>query len=211
MNLLDERTAERTTERINERLDEMSGAARGSLTEDQVMYLRDVLGVRDILIPQGAALGEAQDFATHLASQTRILGDPNSAKLVVMIASASEKLPLEGPVEDLTSKMVQAMKVLAQQVAWVEWTHLGQVEVPAEVRNVLETVGSCPVLVFGADTLSALIGEEQSVGEWAQMKGSAGMVNLLATLRPEELLENSELKRVAWVHLQKLMQKIVST
>ena len=167
------------------------------LTNDQLHYLRDVLGVDSVVLP---VLEPAAAGGVKAASETRTSGDENAAKVIVLVSSESASFPLDGESGDLTQKMIQAMKLTAPEVFILEWTH-ARTPAPAEILQTLLRTAK-PVLIFGTGTARSLIGHFPAIGEWSSWEG----VRFVATESPLDLLLRPELKRAAWAHMQVFMK-----
>jgi hypothetical protein len=166
----------------------------------QLSYMQNVLGVRSIIVPEQAAhVALVPPLKPALAVRTR--GILQDARLIAIWARAQSSG--SGEAEILAEKMVSAMKVQPSQVFWIDWVQ-GEGELPTEIHNILATVGSRPVLVFGEATAAPLIPLQVPTGRWTDYRG----VRYMITLSPEALLESSEKKKIAWAHLQIIMKEL---
>ena len=169
------------------------------LDPGQIQYMRDVLGITDVVLPMLAA--EADSVAmTDDNSQWRTSGDENAAKIFVLVASSTASFPLDGETGELTRKMIQAMKMTAADAFILEWTH-AHTPAPAEISQTLMRT-SKPVLIFGAEAARSLIGHFPAIGEWSSWEG----VRFVATESPMDLVLRPELKKTAWAHMQVFMK-----
>lgn len=207
------------------------------MTQEQIYYLREVLGIRGVILPQRRQgvephLEENLDtFVDHTLSidsdakdskRTRPLslrtnGHLETARLVVLVAGAQKGQLLVGDLQDLAIKMIQAMKLdPIKDIYWLEWMEMGasnfhregsSVSIGCdEISEIQLLLASChlPLLVFGQDTLSALIGKDEKLGEWVEWQN----LRLMATHRLEDLISKQDLKRSSWAHLQKMMRAL---
>ena len=173
-----------------------------SLSDDQIIYLRDVLGIDSVVLPAVVPSESAGSLETETDSRSewRSSGDENAAKIIVLVSSDTAAYPLNGESGDLTHKMIQAMKLGGSDVYILEWNH-SHTPAPLEIMQTLLRTAK-PVLIFGAGTARSLIGHFPAIGEWSSWEG----VRFVATESPHDLLVRPELKRVAWAHMQVFMQ-----
>ncbi len=172
------------------------------LSDDQIVYLRDVLGIDSVVLP-AVAPGEPADgldVDSNVISEWRSSGDENAAKMMVLVSSETAGFPLDGESGELTHKMIQAMKLGGSDVFILEWNH-AHTPAPLEILQTLLRTAK-PVLIFGAGTARSLIGHFPAIGEWSAWEG----VRFVATESPHDLLMRPELKRVAWAHMQVFMK-----
>jgi hypothetical protein len=176
------------------------------LSDDQVHYLRDVLGIDSVVLPfadvSTAPNSSFEDSFTKadVNSEWRSSGDENAAKIIVLVSTETASFPLDGESGELTRKMIQAMKLNAPDVFILEWNH-AHTPAPLEIMESLSRTAK-PVLIFGAGTARSLIGHFPQIGEWSAWEG----VRFVATESPSDLLKRPELKRVAWAHMQIFMK-----
>lgn len=175
------------------------------LSDGQLQYLRDVLGISEVVLPPlltgDDASAELATAATAPAvSEWRSSGDENAAKVFILVSSSTASFPLDGETGELTHKMIQAMKFAAPDVFILEWTH-AHMPAPAEILQTLVRTAK-PVLIFGSETARSLTGHFPAIGEWSSWEG----VRFVATEAPADLLMRPELKRVAWAHMQVFMK-----
>jgi len=188
-----------------------------ALTNEQLLYLRDVLGLEQVLVPF-VAVEDASAFAgvsdatsagdvfeqtfepAQVVSEWRSSGDENAAKVIVLVSSETAAFPLDGEAGELTRKMIQAMKLTSSEVYILEWNH-AHTPAPGEIMATLIRSPK-PALIFGAQTARSLIGHFPKIGEWSSWEG----VRFVATESPTDLLVRPELKRVAWAHMQVFMK-----
>ncbi len=168
------------------------------LNDDQIVYLRDVLGIDSVVLPF-AIPGESAE-GVETGSEWRSSGDENAAKIIVLVSSETAGFPLNGESGELTLKMIDAMKLGSADVFILEWNH-AHTPAPLEIMQTLLRTAK-PVLIFGAGTARSLIGHFPAIGEWSAWEG----VRFVATESPHDLLMRPELKRVAWAHMQVFMR-----
>lgn len=179
-------------------------AETAKLSEDQIHYLRTVLGVDSVVLP-GIDPAAKSEFITSApvledGSQWRSSGDENAAKILCLVSSETTAFPLDGDSGELTRKMIDAMKLLPSEVYILEWTH-AHTPAPKEIMQTLLRTAK-PALIFGAGTARSVIGHFPKIGEWSSFEG----VRFVATESPLDLLARPELKRVAWAHMQAFMK-----
>ena len=186
-----------------------------AMNQDQIFYMQEVLGISSVVVPVGdGAFGT--DAILQVQSPpviaARVRGTLANARLIAVWERAVG--PGSGEAEILVEKMVTAMKVQSTQVLWIDWDPSEGAVLPAEIFALLNesalaksAVGqSRPVLVFGEHTARNLLPSltNSSLGRWFIENENRYMV----TLSPEELLESTEKKRIAWAHLQTVMKEI---
>lgn len=173
-----------------------------ALNSAQFEYLRDVLGIEGVIIPS-VDFGEASLVPMSESRVAfRTTGQMAKARLLILAASSNAVFPCEGEAADMAAKMIKAMKLQESEVIWLEWTHAENEACPHEVLSMVDTAGDRPVLVFGEQTLSSALGVSAALGEWLEWNG----VRILTTHSLVRLLQDSSLKREAWVHLQTVMK-----
>ncbi len=170
------------------------------LSDGQVQYLRDVLGIDTVVLPPLAAAAPDDLVSSTDVSEWRSSGDQNAAKVIVLVSTETAAFPLERESGELTQKMIQAMKLTGPEVFILEWNH-AHTPAPTEILQVLLRTAK-PVLIFGAGTARSLIGHFPAIGEWSAWEG----VRFVVTESPLDLLRRPELKRVAWAHMQVFMK-----
>lgn len=171
------------------------------LSEGQIKYLQEVLGIQDLVMPQDGrpALGHELNQAPN------VQGEVSSARLIALFPLPPEHFPLKPEARDLAEKMIRAMKLESEQVFWFE--HLISQSQSIEVLiEFLQGVGRRPVLVFHEDAIEASLGIKAEVGQWTVDRGSG--TRILSTYSIQSLLDNPLLKKSAWAHLQKVMKEI---
>lgn len=167
------------------------------LSEEQIQYLRDVLGVDSVVLGRQAP-GAVAAAPPPAPSEMRVKGDPARARLLVFAAGEREFV-LSGEAGELAAKMIQAMKLAADDVAIVEWTS----SVPDDVRDLWSTWSGL-ALSFGELAAAQLTSCETVSGSWVE----DGSRKLMVTDSPARLLRETERKKVAWAHLQQVMKAL---
>jgi hypothetical protein len=177
------------------------------LTREQVMYLREVLGLESVVIPRvveipiSSATNAAAEDPTQIQNSVIVRGDLLSARLVCLASSADRSQVLIGERDSLAEKMMSAMKLPPAEVAWIEWHETSQANCPDEViDHVLNS--HVPLLCFGEDTAKSLLHSAAVAGQWVEWSG----VKIMITYSLNELLERPEKKKPAWAHLQAVMK-----
>lgn len=202
-----------------------------SLTEAQLIYLQEVLGLQGVVLPREipVAVPEAGVSSTetpaiqaqpHQAVSTssvshapskspsgraefRTSGDLAASALVCLFwTEEGAAWPLEGASGELARKMIQAMKLSEEDVTWVEWKSQKGQRAPDEILEMVASAGFRPVICFGDAALTAVTGAAGSLGQWQDWQG----VQLMPTHSLPELLAKAALKRPAWAHLQMVMK-----
>lgn len=177
------------------------------MNQDQIFYMQEVLGISNVIVPCGGGVTGAEAVLQVQAPPVlaaRVRGVLSNAKLIAVWERAGGAS--RGEAEILVEKMVSAMKVQSTQVLWIDWDPSEGAVLPAEIFALLAesaASGARPVLVFGEHTAQSLL-TNASLGRWIEEKGNRYMV----TLSPEELLESTEKKRIAWAHLQTVMKEL---
>lgn len=169
-----------------------------NLSDDQIVYLRDVLGIDSVVLPAVVPIESADGL--EAGSEWRASGDENAAKIIVLVSSETASYPLSGESGELTHKMIEAMKLGSSDVFILEWNH-AHTPAPLEIKQTLLRSAK-PVLIFGAGTARSLIAHFPAIGEWCAWEG----VRFVATESPHDLLMRPELKRTAWAHMQVFMK-----
>lgn len=177
------------------------------LTEAQLEYIRNVLGLEALVTPPAESFLIAQSTESEQSleqvepslSQMRVQG-PKNAKLVVVSGTRGDDFPFEGEEGVLADKMIQAMKLNLNEVRRLEWC---KGEAPDEL---LKEVESAPlVLVFGETAFSLLArGKVARAGEWT----SVSSARVLVTYDPRLLMQEPERKKITWAHLQTMMREM---
>lgn len=185
------------------------------VTEAQLDYIRNVLGLDALVTPRAESIFVDQVAATDQAAQhvdqqpdqhieqslseVRAQG-PKNAKLVVVSGTREDVFPFEGEEGVLADKMIQAMKLNLNEVRRLEWC---KGDAPEEV---LKEVEAAPlVLVFGESAFSLLTrGKIARAGEWT----SVSSARVLVTYDPKLLMQEPERKKITWAHLQTMMREM---
>jgi hypothetical protein len=169
---------------------------QAGLDVDQIFYLKTVLGIDGVLLPPMSPDAPPIPVA-------HVEGVLASARLLVLLPLKPEEFPLRGAMHELVEKMIRAMKLERTDVALLTWVHKPDVPVPHDIRETLASAGVRPVLIFGLE-------EAQLLASHAPVKGGAwfdlGGARTISTFAPRDLLDSPERKRLAWVHLQLVMQ-----
>jgi hypothetical protein len=169
-----------------------------TLESAQVQYLRDVLGIDRILLP----LAHGEDVVPESPESGVIVrGDLENARLIVAWCREEASGP---EADELARKMIAAMKVENDRVAWIEWGNVSD-DQPREIVDGLSAASERVLLAFGPETANALLGHDPATGEWQALLTGA---RLMATYSPEDLLASPERKKQAWAHLQIVMKAI---
>ena len=174
-----------------------------TLDPAQIQYLRDVLGVDRVLRPEPSPGGTDAGLA-DLGSELIVRGNPRTASLVVVWCREDGSGP---EAKELASKMIAAMKISDERIAWLEWTGSGT-STEDEVRQSIAAFpagGRTALLAFGPEAGAAILGHESEPGEWQALPTGA---KVMATFSPEDLLASPERKKQAWAHLQLVMKAL---
>ena len=181
------------------------------LDESQIIYLRDVLGIQNVVLP-GVLVPTApppaavpEDAAIEKPPDTKIKGSLSGSRIIVCVSPAVSEFPLFGEAEQLADRMVKAMKLEAPDVLWIEWPATDAGTIPEDALDLVAQAAHRPILVFGREAAEVLTGQNVTPGKWIEFRGS----KLMTTLSPKELLRAPELKKTAWAHLQAVMKEMV--
>jgi hypothetical protein len=155
--------------------------------------MKSVLGVDTVVFDGVIAPG-----ANVSSDPIRISEIPAHPKLIVLVATAENRLPLDSSSQDLLGKMIQAMKLDPAHMIFIEWG--GVAQTAFLIDEVLNRFASVPALAFGEVAATALSAAAR--GEIL----SLGSRKVLSTHSLEMLLRKPELKKETWTHLQKLMK-----
>lgn len=153
-----------------------------ALTLDQIDYLRNVLGVEQVLVP---------------------LPPMTSVRLVVLLPLATDEFPLHGDAEILIEKMIRAMKLELGDVLMVNWNQ-STTPLDEALSWVPATAAHCPRLFFGRALGLGTPTPENESGNWFELQGAKALI----THSPSELLAQPELKKRTWAHLQQVMKEL---
>jgi hypothetical protein len=178
-----------------------------TLDDDQIYYLNTVLGIDAVVLPP---LSQAQQNAKHEAppipALAHVEGVLATARLLVLLPLRPEEFPLRGAMHELVNKMIRAMKLQPSDVALLAWVFKPDVPMPSDILETLASAGSRPVLMFGLEEAQSLTREASAKGgAWFDLGGAA---RVLSTFAPRDLLDSTEKKRLAWAHLQLVMQEL---
>jgi hypothetical protein len=169
------------------------------LSDDQIRYLRDVLGIESVILGEGAAAVAQQPTPPPAPiSESRLKGHLKSARLLV-VSAGEHRFALEGEAGELANKMIQAMKLKPDDVAVLEWTSA----VPEDVRDAWNDWDGI-ALSFGELAAAQLTGSPSLSGSWLD----AGSRRIMVTDAPSRLLAEPERKKIAWAHLQQVMKAL---
>lgn len=172
------------------------------LDPQQLLYMKAVLGIDRVLMPETATTTVAGlGDATAIQGAVAIKGDVLSARLVALVASPTSESVLTGEADSLAEKMVLAMKLKRQEVAWIEWRNAATEPCPDEVIEAALS-SHVPILCFGAEAAGSLLQASAIPGQWIDWSG----VRLMVTHSLSELLSQPEKKKSAWAHLQAVMK-----
>ena len=167
------------------------------LSESQLHYLQDVLGVQSVVL--SPELLKAQESA---APVFRMSGEISGRRLLIL-ASAPKGFPLEGAAGELAHKMIQAMRLRPDDVVILEWTQTPGAAAPLEVMKIWSSYQGV-ALSFGEEAGVALGGSIARSGQWIRTAVNRTMV----TDSPELLLREPARKKSAWAHLQMVMKEL---
>ncbi|MEK7357493.1 MAG: hypothetical protein AAB250_13660 [Bdellovibrionota bacterium] len=165
------------------------------LSEEQIVYLRDVLGLESLVLGRQVS-PRGESLPPPAVSEMRITGKLEAARLLV-VAAGDSAFVFTGEAGALASKMIQAMKLGANDVATVEWTATA----PEEVHEIWKNWKG-HALSFGERAAAQLIGAENPSGATIAM----GDRKITVTDSPARLLVEPERKKIAWAHLQSVMK-----
>lgn len=183
----------------------------GQLSVEQVFYLKKVLGIDQILIPDQddqAEIEEARDSIESFQSKESIdlsIGEHSkiseSIRLIIFLPLTSHEFPLRGEAYALIEKMIRAMKLEIGEVLLMSWNeHVPQSD--QCIATVPDQANGRPVLIFGKSAAERILGPDATLGQWMKWRG----VQVMATHSPRELLAQPEYKKSTWVHLQTIMK-----
>ena len=174
-------------------------------------------------------LGAFQDWllgSLPVAGSARVgpAGDPSSGLMVMVDMPSAEDVTaarlLSGEAGELFDRMMSAMApprsrdslyLASLSPARTATGMLGPEEAAELARIALHHVGLVApnaLLLFGDACSKALLGAPvaRARGRWHELATPAGKVRALATIRPEKLLAQPNLKKLAWEDLQRLME-----
>jgi uracil-DNA glycosylase len=151
-------------------------------------------------------------------------GDPSSGLMVMVDMPSSEDVAagrlLSGEAGSLFDRMMSAMApprsrdslyLASLSPSRTATGMLGPEEAAELARIALHHVGlvaPTALLLFGDACSKALLGAPvaRARGRWHELDTPAGTVRAVATIRPEKLLAQPNLKKLAWEDLQRLME-----
>ena len=174
-----------------------------------------------------AWLGEGDiPLATPGASRVGPAGDPASGLMVLVDMPSAEDVAagslLSGEPGALFDRMMQAIGQTRETLYLAALspvrTATGTFDAAAAAR--LAEIGRRHVglvrpkalLLFGEACAKALIGAPiaQARGKWHELETPAGKISTLVTIRPEKLVSQPGLKKLAWEDLQMLREGLES-
>jgi hypothetical protein len=193
------------------------------MNEDQIYYLQEVLGVKNVLMPilpvpiadvsqvthdqnivdqslGNQNIGEQGAVSPIEAARFQIYESDDKPKMICLAASADDHPIFQGESDSLAEKMILAMKLSSNQVTWIEWVNSAESCPSVILDRVLSS--HVPILVFGVDAARSLLGAPALVGQWVEWSG----VKLMVTYSLSQLLLEPNLKKEAWAHLQSIMK-----
>ena len=144
---------------------------RPILDENQLNYLADVLGIGSVMMPAAEAVSVAAPASQHVPISNRllseipsgtrqiILGDLGSSALVCLFRSDFPNDFLPQPETELAQKMIEAMKLGAKDILWLEWT--GSELAPPGLRDLAHGAGFRPILCFGQMAAHGILQPQQ--------------------------------------------------
>jgi DNA polymerase len=162
----------------------------------------------------------AMPLAGPNARRTGPTGDPTSGLMVMIDMPASAAALFVGEVADLFGKMMAAIGRSAETVYLAP---LSVVRTPTARLNAADLARLAPVarhhvglvrpralLLFGNACAQAMLGGPvfETRGRWHEVETAAGPVRTIATIRPENMVRNPNLKRSAWEDLQMVMAEL---
>lgn len=159
------------------------------LNENQVYYLKTVLGVESVLWPSTMS-------SVHDKEATKIdWRGPQEASLTALFPVSRAEFPPSAEAESLIEKMVRAMKLDLAKVRFAVWPMDLDFE---KIKTELEQEGTEPVVLFGAKVFDLASGDVISLGGH----------RMFATHSLSELMSQTECKRKTWNHLQAVMKEL---
>lgn len=221
------------------------------LTSDDLLYLRDVLGLSEgvMLRSRPSFLNvvidtqvEAISPGTENEFSIRTSGAEVEAAELLVVALEDENLPctfpLSGEAGDLARKMIRAMQIEPEKVAFIEWrrsgrdrngeqnaearalpvhdanrgvtTEVGEEALTTKLSALLAGYAKDNVLIFGKTTREELA--RITTGSISPavlgLLEKFGRLVMLTTFSPRELLLSPHKKREAWAHLKILMERM---
>jgi DNA polymerase len=147
-------------------------------------------------------------------------GDPASGLMVMIDMPASPGALFAGEAADLFGKMMAAIGRSAETVYLAP---LSVVRTPTARLSAADGARLAPIarhhvglvrpralLLFGNACAQALLGGPvfETRGRWHALETAAGPVRTIATIRPENMVRNPNLKRSAWEDLQMVMAEL---
>jgi hypothetical protein len=155
------------------------------LSPEQIRYVQDVLGLRNILL--------SRELVPHLQPVTPAPQPRTSEKLIVLFATT-----LSTAERELAGKMFQAMKLTGKDLLTIENSND-----PTTLQARIDSTDAKVILAFGIDA-TKFLSTTAELGAW----GDHGARRVLATHAPIEMLQNPDLKKTTWAHLQNVMKAL---
>ena len=182
--------------------DQRIEARAHELSEAQINYLSEVLGLSSFIIPESpGSLVRDEILSDDFMGALRLSGDLASSRLICLFHESS-RWPLVGDDAEMATKMIFAMKLDSADVLSIEWRGSGSNQ---ELKNLLLSAGSRPVLLFGIAEAPALFETSIKVGEIIDFDG----VHIMPTHSLSELRDQPNLKKATWLHMQQLMKALI--
>lgn len=180
-------------------------ANESCLDENQVYYLRTVLGIENVLWPETLepSLAGRASANEGVAMTVKWRGPEEAPVLTALFPVSQSELPLSAEAEVLIEKMIRAMKLDPAQVRMAIWPG-DEASLSEEVKDRIVANGSEPVVLFGVKGAFALSGSAAKPGDVMTVAGH----RLYPTFSLCELIEKAEYKRQTWVHLQIVMKEL---
>lgn len=207
------------TKAIKEDLDPLAKTFEGALFKDSswVFSFDDSLRVEEALssvkeAPKAASVALKKEAAPKLRS--------DALSLVLFVGDTYN----EGTGEDLLGKMIQAMKLKAGEFNRIVFDEKledvndlnANLESPsAETTNLLGQIEKYKpeiVVSLGATVTNILLGKREKLsgihGQFFDKTAGSYRYQLMPLFHPEFLIINPNMKRTAWIDLQKVMERV---
>ncbi len=184
------------------------------LDQDQIHYLKSVLGLDRVLLP---LISGEEGYDLPLTPQLpeprqTSRGELQSARMIALLPLAPEDFPLRGEADTLVDKMIRAMKIDPAHVYYFQFECSDGASEAPQLQQMLSQIAatsrSTPTVLFGAECAREVLGlaaESLGSGAWCAW-GQGGRV--MATFSPRELIQTPDKKRVTWIHLQAVMKEL---
>jgi len=159
-------------------------------------------------------------FAAPLASRVAPVGDPASGLMVMVDMPSVEGGFISGEAGTVFDGMMRAIGRSRETLYLASLspvrTATGRLDAAAAsalaeiARHHVGLVGPRHLLLFGDTCSKALIGTAVAGarGKWQELETAADKIRTLVTIRPEKLVIQPGLKKLAWADLQRLKEEL---